>query len=1837
MAALDAVDTFAGIANENEFYSHHYLAEVFKGDIKSRLEAWEADEALHPGDESHRAPAKRLSAWGQKWFALRGQIAKARDDAEKWHIFTELQSGLLQALGYAAPGKAAVIHELVHGQPLPLWQLLAKGANGGGAGQRAAAAAMLPSQLAIVPAYQPGMESEDLLDQQLTAFHYSGQNMPPALMGQAWPAIVSEALFGAEAPPRYVILLGLDHWLLLDRYKWPNNRALRFDWVDILDRKDSATLQATAALLHHTSLAPGEGISLLESLDENAHKHAFGVSEDLKHALREAIELLGNEAADQLRKQAADAKKGFFSGKDQLDPADLSLECLRMVYRLLFMFYIEARPELGYVPIAKSEVYLKGYSLESLRELELQPLNTPHARDGFYFDATLRRLFSLVATGCGFEQQTGEQQHLAEAIAGAKDTFTLAPLDSRLFDETTLPLLARVRFPNHVWQTVIRLMSLTRSQGRGRGQRRGRVSYQLLSINQLGAVYEALLSYRGFFAAEDLYEVKPAPKKGSSASADEDADDPDSSGGDADEADEGTQNNSSSRRPDGGCSPDLLENAWFVPASHLADYKEDERVYDQNDAGHRQLRKHSKGSFIYRLAGRDRQKSASYYTPQVLTRCLVKYALKELLASSRVQCADDILTLTVCEPAMGSAAFLNEAVNQLAEAYLERKQAELGQRIPHDDYPQELQKVRMYLADRNVYGVDLNPVAVELAEVSLWLNAIYGEPTQDADGNPLPVKPARVPWFGYQLFAGNSLIGARHQVYRPGGLKKGAKPAWHEEPPRDCSRALPRQPDEIWHFLLPDPGMASYTDKAAKALYPDDFKRLTAWRNEFKKPLEPHELARLQQLSLCIDELWAEHTVALARDRERTEDHLTVWPHPTIYDKSASSPIGTCANSSINHSINRAEKEAIRRSGLLNADGDLATPYRRLKLVMDYWCALWFWPITQSASLPSREAWWLEVGAILEGNIIDLAPQQTMAFDFFAPAETSPATADTATATVRPATADTATATVRPATADTTIATVRPEPVEGLAPVQPSFDGFETQLSLSAAEPVASPAPEAAQLHDKLGQLRISKLRTHFARIAQVEAVAEARRFLHWDLCFADILLARGGFDLILGNPPWLKVEWNEAGILGEYNPVFAVRKISASDLTGLRAKAFKDFPGLQTAWTDELQEAEGTQNFLNAVQNYPLLKGVQTNLYKCFMPLAWRLSSATGVSALLHPEGPYDDPKGGNLREVMYSRLRSHFQFQNQEMLFPIGHRVKYSINVYGPEQATPGFDQLANLFVPATVDACYQHDGSGLPDGIKNESGQWNTSGHYDRIVHITDAALATFAQLYDEPGTPPRRARLPALHAGALNSVLAKLAAYPRRLADLGDDYVATEMWHETMQQKDGTISRRASSDAGFAASPADWVLSGPHFFLANPYNKTPRKVCTEKGHYDIIDLPTLPDDYLPRTNYRPMPDRAEYARRTPRVSWTVQREEWVDARDLTQQEQAALADEPAVTSAAPAVIPARAGIHGVMDSRLRGNDETVEPGQPVRMLRTYRPLVTECFRLAFRGMLSNSGERTLTGALIPPGTAHIHGVQSNAFESANDLVYTGVITSSLTADWYIKSIGRANLHGTWLQLPRFDLPPELASRYLALNCLTTHYAPLWEQVYDLAFTDQQWSQPDNPRLPQDFWQDLTSDWTRHCALRSDYARRMALVEIDVLVAQALGLTLDELLLIYRVQFPVMQGYERDTWYDTSGRIVFTNSKGLVGVGLPRKGSRTSPKTKITTPDGKASTGHHGWEDLYKDEKCLVPINTVVTMEITDDTLPGGPRQVTRTFKAPFARASREDDYRTAWTFF
>ena len=166
---------------------------------------------------------------------------------------------------------------------------------------------------------------------------------------------------------------------------------------------------------------------------------------------------------------------------------------------------------------------------------------------------------------------------------------------------------------------------------------------------------------------------------------------------------------------------------------------------------------------------------------------------------------------------------------------------------------------------------------------------------------------------------------------------------------------------------------------------------------------------------------------------------------------------------------------------------------------------------------------------------------------------------------------------------------------------------------------------------------------------------------------------------------------------------------------------------------------------------------------------------------------------------------------------------------------------------------------------------------------------------------------------------------------------------------------------------------------------------------------------------------------------------------------------------------------------------------------------------------------------------------------------------------------------------------------------------------------------------PRLPATFFAGLTHTWNRNVALRTDFARRQALVEIDVLTAKALNLTLDELLTIYRVQFPVMRQYEADTWYDANGRITFTASKGLPGVGLPRKAVRGDTSYTIDAPTHQATNTALGWEDIRDLEAGTI------RRRITDNTQPGGPIQRWIEYAAPFTRCDREQDYRNAWEAF
>lgn len=1188
--------------------------------------------------------------------------------------------------------------------------------------------------------------------------------------------------------------------------------------------------------------------------------------------------------------------------------------------------------------------------------------------------------------------------------------FLIAPLKAHIFDPEYTKLINAAKLRNSCMLRIIDLMSLTRASGK-RNSRRGRISYANLGINQMGAVYEALLSYRGFIAQQDLYEVKRA-----------------------------------------GDSFNELDVGYFVSESELAQYTQEERVRYESGDKKGKLRMYAKGTFIYRLAGREREKSASYYTPEVLTKCLVKYALKELLKGKS---ADGILHLTICEPAMGSAAFLNEAINQLAEAYISRKEQETGEIIGYEDRFNQLQKVKMFIADRNVYGVDLNPVAVELAEVSLWLNTIYPN--------------GFVPWFGTQLVNGNSLISARRQCYRVSSLQATSKGLrWYEKAPERVPLGTERKrgklATQIYHFLLGDPGMCSYTDKVIKQLEPAKIKFLNTWNKAFTAPYCDDDIETLKKLSKTIDKLWKDQISLRQQLKQQTHDSLSVFK---FNDDEPDS-----------HTSIRT-KDQMLRTMYRSENAKNAGAYARLKFAMDYWCALWFWPIDKADLLPSRSEFLNDMYMILVGLYSTNSDSQQLS-------------------------------------------------------MLEDADEEDTDILL---------------------QVNLDELCALLPRLRLARTIAQQNHFMHWELEFADVFAERGGFDLMIGNPPWIKIEWNEQGVLADANPMFAVKKLTATQTTHERQTALEN-AHTHSMYFAEYEMLSGEQNFLNAVQNYPALKGQQTNLFKCFLPLSWEKTNESGIAAFVHPEGVYDDPKGGALREMLYPRLRYHFQFANERKLFPeVHHHTQFSLNVYGGPLMV-SFDTISNLYDAKSIAECYQGEASAPIPGIKDANGDWNITGHPDRIIHVTQRELEVFAKLFDG-NDKWQQARLPVLHVRSLIGALSCIASQTQYISDIKTEIFGSEMWHETNAQKDGTMVRNVH----FPESLTDMIISGPHIAVANPCFKTSRSICRLNSDYDNIDLTSISDSYLQRCNYQPYCAPEEYEERAPLTPWNC---------------------------------------------------------------KNYYS-----YRIAMRNMFNQGGERTLMSAIIPPKVGHVHAVYELGFKNDVDTALMSGLMESIPYDFYIKATGKGSggigvLGG--LPIIRSIYSIRIILTTLLLNSLNEYYAPLWKKCWNVVWPFTTWSKSD-PRLSPARFTSLTSEWTWDTPLRTDYERRQALVEIDVLTAMALGMTLQQLKTIYRIQFPVLQSYEADTWYDANGRITFTNNRSLTGVGFTR------PEWENAGAVQPIKRGDAPWDGIMKH----APAGYVFARTITDDTLPGGPVQRTIEYAAPFDRCDREQDYETVWKFF
>ena len=1672
---------FSGIRNENEFYFAHYLTSLMDDELK---EVCQNDEM--------KAAFEKVSKFGLDYHALvearelvqRHRSAAYAEDRKdylaKLHAFV---CKLADCLGYAGVFTSPGLR-IFQGANLtiPVSGILTDKDGG--------------VQALLIESYHDYASSmrykdEGILENFLSAEQLSVDGIPEAsyrelsdrLRGDrsknqmpTWENLLSNEIFAAPNAPRFVVVFGEDSILLADRTKWAERRTLIFDLDEIYDRGERATFRAMVCLLARSSLAPNGSTPLPDKLDENSHKNAFGVSKSLRYAMREAIEMLGNAILESVKNETADCR-----GLTPSDPRDkpqiaadcrrcgfdecrrseecidtsknicgnlrqsvvdegtiradkLTKECILVMYRFLFVLFLESRKDLGYFETAKGseDIFWSAYGFDHLRDLETVPLLTDADRSGLYFDKTIKQLFSKIWHGAGGIAVTGDGGQHSDGI----DAFRILPLKAHLFDPERTPFFNHANIPNEVWQKIVYSLSIGEA-GTGKRKRKGRISYAQLGIQQLGAVYEALLSYTGFHAKEDLYEVQSAGAKGPVVTEDDGQDSDESSDGAAEEAGSASKS-------------DVFETGYFVTADDLKGYTNAEKVENKDGT----LVCHKKGSFIYRMAGRDRERSASYYTPEVLTRCLVRLAIKERVTDDMP--ADEVMKLTVCEPAMGSAAFLNETIDQLADIYLRKKQKELKKTIPIEQYAAEKARVKMVIADNNVFGVDLNPTAADLAEVSLWLGSIGGEKLPTGQDRDEPY----IPWFGTQLKCGNSIIGCRREVvFRDGTHKK----VGFNEPFPD---------NAVWHFLIPDEGMAIKLDKVVKGIVGDEVAtRIKKWSKAFHLPDKKKKYAeydktwkRLSTVSRAIDRIWRSAAEDIKALDERTRDDVAYFG----YEPKASSfqDIKT-KDRQLNTEISRDEYGNIDYSKSL----DSVTDYFKLKTILDLWCSLWFWPLDKTETLPSWEDFETLVGLLARGEFE--APGQ-MKFDFLGD--------------------------VKMTTEGKTLAD--------------QFNADPTLANLYRLFP--------------------------FAEVSQ--SIAERQHFLHWELEFAPVFKERGGFDLIVGNPPWVRLQWNEQGILSEYDPHIAVRKISASDTTQLREGVFAKSPVVKGAYLQEFTDTVGTQAFLSSENNYPSLVGCKSNLFKYFLPLAFRIANCDGVSSFIHPEGVYDDPNGGKLRAKMYPRLRLHAQFRNTLGLFDIDGRNLYSLNVYGPQQEKVAFNTVATLFHPTTLEESLARfvtncrlpqiatDDTVLPLE-RTDDGKWNLQGHADRVVPVTDDTLSLFASLYDEAGTPSLEARLPALYTRQFQDcVLKAFSLFPTKMQAY--DYVSTICWDETASLKKGIISKHP----GFAKESSEVIYSGPLFFVGNPLNKTCRPIVRTNSDYDVVDLLVAGDSYRPRTNFFPAISRSEYESKIPKFN-----------------------DVPS----------------------------------------------SRYYRVFTRMMCNASNERTLIPCLMPKDYLHVISAVSYTMETALFAANTCGSWCSVPYDWFMRSTGKNHfLNDVASLLPVLPDSAMIRARALLLNCLNRDYAELWAEAWDEAYLSDSWLSADSHLTK---WSDhlvAGKEWKWETPLRTQLDRRQALVELDVIVTKVLGLSLDDLLLMYRVSFPTMRKYDADTYYDQNGRCVFS------------------------AKSGESYLSRKEWESIK--DMPSGEFKKTITETVFSDT----PTERTIVYKAPFFKKCREDDYKEAW---
>jgi hypothetical protein len=1105
----------------------------------------------------------------------------------------------------------------------------------------------------------------------------------------------AQLIFTADDAPSYVLLVSGGAITLLDRDRWGEGISLGANLDDAVARHDikpKGELAAIAGLFSAGAINPGdEAQSVLTNLLERATTESAGVSKELRHGIRRSVEILANAVVKDVRYR----RKGAWTA---INPSDLTRQSLRYLYRIIVLLFAEARPELGILPSDDPD-YQAGYSMARLRDTALVELHSDHARNARHLQHSLDVLFRLVNDGHAAKQTLDDADDARE--------LTFPGLRSALFGTEACPLVDQAHLSDDVLQQVIANLCFTREKA---GQRRRAVSYSTLGINQLGAVYEGLMAYSGFLATEPLYEV------------DKDAD------------------------PDNG--------SWVIPGDRADEFPDEVFLTEESLDGSIKRVRYEEGDFVFRLSGRDRQRSASYYTPEVLTEFTVRHALDVLFNENPDLRAADILNLTVCEPALGSGAFLTEAIAQLAERYLKAAQDESGEVIDADRYQFELQRAKAHFAVNQAYGVDLNQTAVELAEVSLWLSCMHAG--------------LEAPWFGARLRNGNSLVGARRATYTPDQVKAAVFAGKKATPPTDQPLGVTPlgEARDIHHFLVPGQGWGAACDaKEIKELDPDWAQTIKAWRKRIHAKPTSRQVDRLERLAEGVEVLWKKSAREVDGFWKATRQHIDVWGTDTA---AAGANFG----------------ESAIRDVLV----DPRSATSRLRAVMDAWCSLWLWSPQHGIELPSLDEWLSVAEALLR---IDERWEPEALF------------------------------------------------------------GDERKLPL----PAGSSTDDITAAHPWLASTR---------------EIAANQTWFHWELEFSPVF-KRGGFDLQVGNPPWVRPRWSDEDALAEHDPWFGITDAIPEQERVSRRSEVLEHPSARLQYIAERSENAAMGECLGAVTREPLLAGQQTNLYLLFITGSWRRGNQTGSIALLHPDGHLSDPRAATLRATAYRRHRAHFHFVNELQVFAeIDHTRQYGVNVYGGDRGTVAFTQAAFLYHPLVVDRSIGHDGTGELPGRKLPTGEWDVRPHRERLVHVDESTLEAWAALlaYEDPVSPPVIKTVTSAEANAASAI----ASHSARLATVPFEW--TPGWHEMTAPRDGTIEWRTER----VASLEDVILQGPHIGIGNPFFQEPRERCSSSSDYDALDPMLIPAVWIPRTNWQRAVPKEQFLSRIPLWTTTPHTTRW-----------------------------------------------------------------------------------------------------------------------------------------------------------------------------------------------------------------------------------------------------------------------------------------------------------------------------------------------------------------------